>query len=176
MNIRLVIVIGVMALLQSALAADVDTNRITTLSRSAILEDPSRLPSTGYLSTGQPDEVVLGHVAKAGFAAVIDLRGVDEDRGLDERGVVESLGMSYVSLPIPSPADATFENAAALEEILAGIDGPVLLHCMSGNRVGSLFALSAKSNGASSEEALALGKAAGLTRWEDAIRDRLRLE
>ena len=81
--------------------------------------------------------------------------------------------MRYVPLPVPSPSDATYETAAALQTILADIDGPVLLHCFSGNRVGALFALSAKEAGATREEALALGRSAGLTRWESAIREKL---
>ena len=174
--IRATLVLGALALAAWAWADELDATRITRLSRSDIVADPASLPASGYLSSGQPDRAVLEAIAEAGFAAVVDLRGRDEDRGIDERGAVESLGMTYVSLPIPSPAEATFENAAALNEILAGIDGPVLLHCRSGNRVGALFALSAKSQGASREDALALGKAAGLTRWEKAIREKLEIE
>lgn len=163
-------------LLPLVAAAELDTDAITTLTGAEILADADSLPERGYLSTGQPDRAVLETIAAAGFSAVIDLRGADEERGIDERAAVESLGMTYVALPIATPADATFENAAALVEILAGIDGPVLLHCASGNRVGALFALSAKAGGASSEEALTLGQAAGLTRWEKTIREKLGLE
>lgn len=92
---------------------------------------------------------------------------------MDEAAEVAALGMQYVSLPIAGGDDVTFENAAALDKILADTDGPVLLHCASGNRVGALFALSAKLAGATNEEALAAGKVAGLTRLEGVVKERL---
>ncbi len=173
---RLPVAFCALIFLQTAIAGDLLSTEITALSRTEILENGESLPLHGYLSTSQPDEAVLELIAAAGYVAVVDLRGEDEDRGLDERAAVESLGMRYVSLPIPSPEHATFENAAALDEILADIEGPVLLHCYSGNRVGSLFALTAKAEGASSEDALAVGKEARLTRWEPTIREKLGLE
>lgn len=162
------------------LAGDLSASEITALSREDILENNELIPASGYLSTSQPDAEVLDLVAARGFVAVIDLRGESEDRGIDEQAAVESRGMRYVSLPIPSPEDATFENAAALEDVLAALgaehDGPVLLHCYSGNRVGSLFALIANSQGESAKDALALGKRARLTRWEPEVRGKLGLK
>ncbi len=172
----LAVALSVLALAPLAVGADMRGAEITHLSRNEVLERPDALPGEGYLSTGQPTEAVLKAVADAGFAAVIDLRGAGEERGIDEKAVVESLGMTYVSLPVPEPADATVGKAAALEQILADIEGPVLLHCLSGNRVGALFALSAKADGASKEEALAIGKSAGLSRWEKQIREKLENE
>jgi len=159
-----------------AAAGDLLETDVHRLTRVEILEDGQELPASGYLSTSQPDEAVLDRAAAAGFAAVVDLRGADEDRGIDEQAAVEARGMRYISLPLPEPSDATFENAATLQDLLADVDGPVLLHCYSGNRVGALFALTAKTEGLSSEEALEFGKAAGLTRWEGAVRERLELE
>ena len=51
--------------------------------------------------------------------------------------------------------------------------GNVLIHCASGNRVGALVALHARGTGATPDEALALGKAAGLAGLEPAVRARL---
>jgi uncharacterized protein (TIGR01244 family) len=101
----------------------------------------------------------------------------EEDRGMDdERAVVESLGMTYVAMPIGSADDISFENAALLDELMSGLDQPALVHCASGNRVGALIALRAKANGASNEEALAAGKAAGATRMEEIIRQKLGMD
>lgn len=138
-----------------------------------LVEGEKDLPRAGYLSTGQPSRELLQRAADAGYAAVIDLRGKDEDRGLDERAATEALGMTYVSIPLSTPADATFGAAAELAGLLRGLDGPVLLHCASGNRVGALFALNAAAEGATLEEAMAIGRKAGLTRWEGEIRDKL---
>ncbi|MGB5737928.1 MAG: hypothetical protein WBM54_01160, partial [Woeseia sp.] len=71
---------------------------------------------------------------------------------------------------IAGPDDVTFENAAKLDALLAEFAGPVLLHCGSGNRVGALFALRAKAAGASDDEAIAVGRAAGLTQLEETVR------
>ena len=114
--------------------------------------------------------------ADAGYSTVIDMRAPDEDRGLDEPRTIEALGMTYVAFPIASADDISFEKAAELDEILRGADGPILVHCASGNRVGALFALRARNNGADSEDALAIGKAAGLTRLEEVVLERLDLK
>ena len=131
------------------------------------------VPVDGLTSTGQPDAEQLALFAEAGYVAVIDLRGVEENRGFDEAKAVSGQNMLYVNLPLASADAVNFDNAAKLDETLNGIDGPVLLHCGSGNRVGALLALRESLNGASDEEALAYGRAAGLTGLEDVVRERL---
>jgi uncharacterized protein (TIGR01244 family) len=131
------------------------------------------LPVDGLTSTGQPNAAQLALFAEAGYVAVVDLRAESENRGLDEAAAVESLGLDYVNLPVSGAASISWENAAKLEEILSSYDGPVLVHCGSGNRVGALLALSKSKNGAGDEEAVAYGRAAGLTGLEPAVRSRL---
>ncbi|MGD8340069.1 MAG: sulfur transferase domain-containing protein [Gammaproteobacteria bacterium] len=127
-------------------------------------EIPNRAePLAGITTGGQPSAEALAMIAEHGFAAVIDLRSAEEDRGFDEAATVEGLGMSYISLPVSGAGGISYENADALDRILSDIDGPVLLHCASSNRVGALLALRAKMHGADNEEALALGSDAGLT-------------
>ena len=140
---------------------------------SEILSDPDALPTTGLLTTGQPDAAVLDVVAEAGFGTVIDFRGVDEDRGIDEQAEVESRGLRYVSIPVSGADDISFDNAAILDQVLSETDGPVLLHCKIGKRASALRALREKQNGADSEAALALGIDAGLTRHRDVVEERL---
>ena len=131
----------------------------------------SVVPSGGMTSSGQPDEAALRVFAGSGYAAVIDLRTAAEDRGIDEKAVVEDLGMSYVSLPV-GPDDITFDKAAALDELLASYDDPVLVHCRSGGRVGALLALRASANGADDDAAIRAGRAGGLTtRSESVVRE-----
>ncbi len=127
----------------------------------------------GVHSSGQPDAETIETLAAAGFEAVIDLRGMDESRGFDEAASVEASGMDYVSLPISGASDVNSESAAALDDILKRYDGPVLVHCGSGNRVGALLALRAHADGASDEEALEIGRSAGLTRLESTVRKQL---
>ena len=146
-----------------ALASD---PQVVTISIDDMVSGEATLPESGAVSTAQPNATALRVAADAGFVAVIDLRGSSEDRGLDEKAEVEALGMTYLSLPIVGEAAISFDNALALDRLLSDIDGPVLLHCGSGNRVGALFALREKLHGASDEQALETGRAAGLTNPE----------
>ncbi|MBT8079031.1 MAG: hypothetical protein KJO31_10695 [Gammaproteobacteria bacterium] len=131
------------------------------------------LPSAGLLTTGQPGAAMLDAVAAAGFAAVIDFRGTGEDRGIDERQEVTARGMKYFSIPVAGSSDVNFDNAELLDRILGGIDGPVLLHCKSGNRAAAILALREKQNGASAEAALQYGLDAGLTGHRNLVEQRL---
>ena len=130
-------------------------------------------PADGITAAGQPNESGLRELADDGYAAVIDLRTAGEERGLDEVTTVEELGMDYISLPIGGRDAINFENAKKLDQILSNYDEPVLVHCGSSNRVGALLSLREKLNGAGDEEALAFGKAAGLTSLESTVRTRL---
>lgn len=130
-------------------------------------------PLPGITTAGQPDEASLNSLAEAGYVAVIDLRSASEDRGFDEKSVVEALGMNYISIPVSGADGVSFDNAALLDQSLSGIEGPVLVHCASSNRVGALLSLREKMHGASTEEALNLGLAAGLGSLRPAVEEQL---
>jgi len=140
---------------------------------TAIVDTGVSHPVENISSSGQPGRAAFEVFAKSGYVAVVDLRGADEDRGLDEHDVVEGLGMQYVTLPIVGEDAVSYENAQKLDTLLSELDGPVLLHCVRGNRVGALLALRHSQSGASDEEALAFGKKAGLTRLEPVVQERL---
>ena len=157
---RLVLAASLLALTTSAIAEEAEwQNRFE--------------PAEGITAAGQPSEAGLRELADSGYAAVIDLRTAGEDRGIDEQDLVESLGMDYISLPIAGRGAVNFENAEKLVRILSKFDEPVLVHCASGNRVGALFALREKMNGAEKEDALAFGRSAGMTGLEDTVRERM---
>ena len=122
---------------------------------------------------GQPDQTTLADFAESGGALVIDLRMPDEDRGLDEAQAVMALGLQYLNLPIDGDDDITTENARALHRALAAANGPVFVHCKTGNRVGALLALDAIAHGQSREQALDLARQAGMDKMEPMVRDRL---
>jgi uncharacterized protein (TIGR01244 family) len=130
-------------------------------------------PLPGITTAGQPDEKSLENLSHAGYVAVIDLRTPEEERGFDEKAAVESRGMKYISLPIGGASGVTYENASLLDETLSKIDGPVLVHCASSNRVGALLSLREKMHGASTEEALSLGDEAGLSSLRKTVEARL---
>lgn len=134
-------------------------------------EEPFAQPRPGLYTGGQPSAEQLRDAAATGIRTVIDLRQPGEDRGFDETAVAEELGLRYVRLPIAGAAGLTDANARTLERLLAQADGPVLLHCASGNRAGALLALiHARGEGASVEQALGVGRRAGMTSLEPAIR------
>ena len=120
-------------------------------------------PVNGISAAGQPDEAAFEVFANSGYTTVIDLRGEQENRGLDEPAVVEALGMKYVLFPITGLEAINFENAAKLDELIEGAEGPVLVHCGSSNRVGALLALSKSLEGADTNEAMSYGVEGGLT-------------
>ena len=123
---------------------------------------------------GQPSTENFSEIAEAGYSIIVDMRGENENRGMeDEAAVVESLGMRYVPFPLVGGEAISWENAAKLDELLESADGPVLMHCGSGNRVAALLALRASQNGATDEEALEAGFASGLTSLEPLVRHRL---
>lgn len=129
-------------------------------------------PVDGITSAGQPDEQALQVFADSGYAVVVDMRGPNEDRGMDNfAGAVEAKGMKYVAFPVSGAEQISFETAAELDALLEEADGPVLLHCASGNRVGALLALRESLNGADDASALEYGKDAGMTRLEPRVRE-----
>jgi len=129
-------------------------------------ELPFAQPRPQLYTAGQPSAAELQQAAAAGITTVIDLRQPDEARGFDETAAAERLGLRYVRIPVAGAAGLTDANAQALRTALAQSQGPVLLHCASGNRAGALLALLEARNGASVDEALTLGRAAGMTSLE----------
>ena len=135
-----------------------------------------RVPFAGVLTGGQPTEEQLETLAGLGYKTVINVRGTDE-QGSTDPAAVKSLGMAYVSIPIAGAGAVNEQNARRLADILADNDHPVAVHCASGNRVGALFALMAYYvDGKTPEEALAIGRAAGVTRLEPVVKEILGLE
>lgn len=114
-------------------------------------------------------------VAKArGVTTVVNLRPHSEPMGYDEPALVAELGMDYVNIPVASAADLNADNVRALATAVAGATGAVLVHCASSNRVGALFALKAAMlDGKTVDEALEIGRNAGLRAMEPAVRQLL---
>lgn len=130
-------------------------------------------PRAGLHTGGQPSLEDLARLQSQGVRTVIDLRGAQEDRGYDAAAEARRLGMAYIALPIAGKDDVNAANAKALGELLRAQDGDVLLHCASGNRVGALLALDAATRGVPREEALELGRKAGLKSLEPVVAEQL---
>ncbi len=128
-------------------------------------------PSPDLVTGGQPTAEDFATMASAGLKHVINLRPVTEDAGFDEAALAAKLGLRYTLIPVAGGGDLTEDNARKLDAALAAMPGqPTIVHCASSNRVGALFALrSAWVQGKSKEEALAYGRAAGLTKMEPIV-------
>lgn len=155
--------IGLRSLLLLALFASAD----------ALAADTSLYqPRPQLITGGQPSAGQLREAAASGVSTVIDLRPSDEARDYDEAALAEQLGLRYVHLPIAGATDITVDNARTLQRLLAQDTGTTLLHCASGNRAGALLAvLAARLEGASTDTALQLGRAAGMRSLEPSARD-----
>jgi len=101
----------------------------------------ARFARTGDLVLGgQPSPGALRYLADHGFTTVVSTRAATE-LDWDERAAVESLGMRFVSIPIPLPVSAIRRaQVAALDSVFARHDGPILLHCAGGTRAVALWA------------------------------------
>lgn len=154
----------------------------TVESESASSAAPAELlrngkaPFDDILTGGQPTPEQFQGLADLGYRTVINMRSTGES-GSTRASTVEALGMTYVALPIAGAQDVSEANARKLASALEANEHPVVVHCASGNRVGALFALKAYYvDGESAEDALAVGKAAGVTRLEPLVREQLGLE
>ena len=131
-------------------------------------------PAQDILSGGRISAGDLPALRAAGIGHVIDLTPDAETPAFDEAAEVRAAGLRYDNLPIAGPADLTRDAVVAFDALLDGVDGPALVHCASGNRVGALVALRAAwLDGADDEAAVAEGRRWGLTGLEGAVRERL---
>ncbi len=125
----------------------------------------AKTPTPGVITGGQPTEEQLQQAKDSGVKVVVNLRAKGEKGELVNEGEkVAELGMKYVHMPIESKAwnGLNEDNAKKLAELLT--EGPVLVHCTSGERAGALFALKAfYVDKQSAEEALKVGEDHGLT-------------
>jgi uncharacterized protein (TIGR01244 family) len=131
---------------------------------------PNAISTGDLLVGGAPTQEHLQQAIAQGFTAFIDLRAHGE-AGVDEaRDALVRANTHYQHIPVAGAAGLTRENAQALDAALAKTKGPTVVFCASGNRVGALLALRAHwLHGASPEQALRIGREAGLTRMADVV-------
>jgi len=125
-------------------------------------------------TSAQPSKKALEVLAKNGVKHVINLRPASE-LDWDEQAWVESLGMTYHSIPVAGAKGVTTENATKLRVLLSKLESETtLLHCSSSNRVGGLRALIAyEDNGGDVDAAIDAGKQWGLSELADKVREQL---
>ena len=126
---------------------------------------------------GQPSEAALKTLATQGYKTIVSTRAEGEI-DWDERAIAESLGMTFVRIPMPSPVtEITDDQIALLDDVLSGGVGPVVLHCGSGNRVSGLWAAwLAADRGLAPTEALRLAELAGMGSVRPVVERRLGID
>lgn len=98
------------------------------------------------LTGGQPTEDQLRAAAAEGFTTVINLATYDSRSLPDEAGLVRSLNMDYIHIPViwqaPKQSDfASFEQA--MSQLTAG---KTLIHCAANFRVTAFYSLYAQKH------------------------------
>jgi len=125
-------------------------------------------PRPGLLTSGQISPAQMDALARAGYTTFISLRLPTEEGAGWEEAYTGRNGLTFARIPVDGPAGLTRENAEALDRILDAVgDAKTALYCGSANRVGALLAMRAHwLDAATPEEAVAVGRAAGMTRLE----------
>ena len=107
-----------------------------------------------------------------GYQRFISLQLQEEPGAGWEEVAVHEAGATFQRIPVGGPDDLTRENVEALAAALEAARGQeTVLYCASSNRVGAMLALKAFwLDGASAEDALSLGRRAGMRALEPEVR------
>lgn len=94
-------------------------------------------------TSGQPTVAQLGSIAAAGYKAIINLALHDDPRYSlpDEPGVVRSLGLSYVHIPVLFTAPSEADLLAFFAAMEAHQGEMLWVHCAANIRVSAFLGL-----------------------------------
>ncbi len=132
--------------------------------------------ATPYVATsGKYDATAIAELKKLGFATIVELRGPNEDGVAANAQAAKAAGLNYVNIPVVTKAP-TDEQVTAFAAIVEDSQTyPILVNCVSANRVGAMWALYRAQAGVPAEVAVEEGRTAGLKSREAAVRARLGL-
>lgn len=129
-------------------------------------------PVPNLITAAQPDRDQVEALVGMGYEHFISLQLPGEPGAGWEESGVPAAGRTFVRIPVGGADDLTRENVALLARVLEEAGGdPTVLYCASSNRAGALLALKAFwVDGMSVEEALSLGRRAGMRALEPDVR------
>ena len=116
--------------------------------------------STSLATAGSLGNGAVAELAEKGFSAIIDLRK-EAEGVVVEKLAVEAAGMKYINIPITGEG-VSDESLAEFAKAYEAIEGNVLLHCASGNRVGAMLTRYYLSKGVDENIAVEIGRTAGM--------------
>jgi protein tyrosine phosphatase (PTP) superfamily phosphohydrolase (DUF442 family) len=102
-----------------------------------------RAVDSNLSTAGQPTEEQLVAAAKEGFEVVINLALHDDPRYAlrDEPGLVKSLGLEYVHIPVPFDAPAEADLLTFFAAMQQYKNKRILFHCAANKRVTAFLGL-----------------------------------
>jgi uncharacterized protein (TIGR01244 family) len=120
------------------------------------------LRAAPYVGTGGiVDPKGFAELKKLGFKTIINLNTHKEGAQEEGKGIMAA-GLDYVSIPVPAKAPDANAVAAFSKYVNDPNTYPVLVHCVSSNRVGAMWALYRAENGVPPEIAIQEGRTVGL--------------
>ena len=118
----------------------------------------------------------LEEAKRLGFKLVIDLRAPDEDGALAEEQLAKDIGMNYQRIVVGRGAP-DWEQIDTFSSLIENAQlYPILVHCVSSNRSGAIWAMYRAKSGVPPLIAIEEGRAAGLESREQAVRSMLKID
>ncbi|TWA93150.1 uncharacterized protein (TIGR01244 family) [Azospirillum brasilense] len=129
------------------------------------MTDRLRVDDRFTIEMTPPTAERVGELAREGFRSIVNLRNPGEkDEVLSptkEGEIARRHGLAYLSIPV-SPQDMNEATAELFDREVAGLPGPVAIHCASGRRAGLFtFMHVARIEGLSGDAAAAKAEAMG---------------
>jgi uncharacterized protein (TIGR01244 family) len=159
-----VLLVCLIAGLASQIHADAEENKIASVPFGDRIDarifnynrTTPDIATAGLIKQGGIDLLVA-----EGFKSVIDLRTPPEGTVV-EQAAMKIAGIEYTNIPIGKEAPS-LEDVHRFADIVADRNrGPLLVHCVSANRVGTLWAMYRVSAGVPLQTALEEGRTVGM--------------
>jgi len=120
-----------------------------------------KIYSKQMMTSGTLAEDGVARLQAAGVRRIIDLR-MAEEGVLQEQQQAQQAGIEYINIPIGSALPDDQQLARFSELMAQGEDSLTLVHCGSGNRVGTLWSMYRIEQGVEPEVAIQEGQAMGM--------------
>lgn len=171
-TLKLALAAGILAATFHPAAADIHTAPFGDKVGAVAVNYNRATPNVA--SAGLIEDGAATKLADLGFVTVVDLRGPEEGAQA-ERPAIEAAGLTYINIPVVTKAP-TAEQIAEFAAVVENEDNwPILVHCITANRVGAMWALYRAHRGIPPEIAIEEGRTIGLTSRELVVRKQLGL-